>query len=101
MYPIIKVRGLGKEYRVGGSLAHSSLREAITYRFSSGRNGNAHDQVNRFWALQDVSFEVQPGEIIGIIGRNGAGKSTLLRLIQGMIEADGGNINMTGRMRIG
>ena len=38
---------------------------------------------------------------VGLVGRNGAGKSTLLRLIQGMIEADGGNINMTGRTRVG
>ncbi len=48
-----------------------------------------------------ASAAISDGWKVGLVGRNGAGKSTLLRLIQGMIEADGGNINMTGRMRIG
>src|ERR1044071_1701408 len=47
-----------------------------------------------------ASAAISDGWKVGLVGRNGVGKSTLLRLIQGMIEAEGGNINMTGRMRI-
>ncbi|MBY6277293.1 MAG: hypothetical protein CWE10_13960 [Symbiobacterium thermophilum] len=51
-----------------------------------------------FWALQDVSFTVMPGEVFGIIGRNGAGKSTLLRVISGVYTPDKGSVRVRGRV---
>src|SRR5947207_10209930 len=50
------------------------------------------------WALKDVGFEVQPGEIVGVIGRNGAGKSTLLKILSRITDPSGGRIELYGRI---
>ena len=51
-----------------------------------------------FWALRDISFSLQPGESLGIVGRNGAGKSTLLKLLNGLLKPDAGHIRLRGRV---
>jgi len=98
MRPIIQVRNLGKEYRVLN--ANPSLREAITKRFKRARNanGNGNAQTEVFWALRDVSFEVQPGEVVGLVGRNGAGKSTLLKILSRVIKPTSGEVDVYGRV---
>ena len=71
--PAIRVSGLGKRYRIGERVRYKSLREslsnAVTRTFRGGRRTE-----ETIWALKDVSFEVAPGEVVGVIGRNGAGK---------------------------
>ncbi|HEX8458779.1 MAG TPA: ABC transporter ATP-binding protein [Pyrinomonadaceae bacterium] len=103
MKPMIKVEGLGKRYRIGAQRSpYGSLREtlagAVRAPLKLWRRGSAGGAAHTFWAVKDVSFEVQPGEVVGIIGRNGAGKSTLLKLLSRITEPTTGRIELYGRV---
>jgi lipopolysaccharide transport system ATP-binding protein len=98
--PIIKVDNLGKQYRLGVDTApYSTVREVVMDVLkaplrSLRRNGSDPT----IWALRDVSFEIKPGEIVGIIGRNGAGKSTLLKVLSRITEPTIGRVELYGRV---
>jgi lipopolysaccharide transport system ATP-binding protein len=101
--PAIQIEGIGKKYRLGPRESYRSLRESLVRigsapaRLMSRLAGKGPvDEV--FWALRDVSFSVQPGEIVGIIGRNGAGKSTLLKILSRITNPTEGRVTLRGRV---
>ena len=101
MKPIIRVVNVGKQYRIGARQeGYTTVREALTASlrapFKRLRNGRSNEET--VWALQDVSFEVRPGEVLGIIGRNGAGKSTLLKILSRITEPTTGRVEVYGRI---
>ena len=105
MKPAIRVENLSKQYRIGTKArpgSHNlteSIREGASALWRGLTNrARGGDGADSFWALKDVSFEVQPGEVVGIIGRNGAGKSTLLKILSRIAEPTSGRAVVRGRM---
>ena len=109
MQPIIRVHNLSKRYRIGRVEPYRTLRESIVRSLTAPpravramlaggpRDGRPPDE-RHVWALRDVSFDVMPGEVLGLIGRNGAGKSTLLKVLSRITEPSAGRAEIYGRV---
>lgn len=102
----IQVEGLGKKYllrhQAAGRSRYVALRDVLADKvkavFRNPRSVIHNPQLEEFWALKDVAFEVKHGEAVGIIGRNGAGKSTLLKLLSRITTPTTGRMRLRGRL---
>ncbi len=111
MHPVIKVQNVWKHFSLGANTSlrdRTSLKETLagafsgplrfTYRTLRGIPPPPKSTKELIWALRDLSFEVQPGEIVGIIGRNGAGKSTLFKVLSRITAPTRGRIDIHGKV---
>lgn len=110
--PIISVEDLSKSYLVGHQSVskdrYTALRDVLGRHVKNfarkgldmmrGRQIVQGDEIEEFWALKNISFEVNEGEVVGIIGRNGAGKSTLLKVLSRITEPTSGRVTLRGRV---
>lgn len=104
----IRCEGIAKQYRIGQPESYRALRDTLTDAVTApfrrvraalqGGNGHRASSPATIWALEDVSFEVRQGEVLGIIGRNGAGKSTLLKILSRITKPTRGAADIYGRV---
>ncbi|MGH9681655.1 MAG: ABC transporter ATP-binding protein, partial [Candidatus Acidiferrales bacterium] len=94
----IHVESLSKRYRVGERERYFALRDVlmrlVTSPFRRNRNGSS----DILWALRDVNFDVESGEVVGLVGRNGAGKTTLLKILSRITQPTSGFAELHGRV---
>jgi lipopolysaccharide transport system ATP-binding protein len=97
----ISVRNLGKRYLLGsgGRERYRALRDVIANSVKNLFNRKERQSdITEIWALKDVSFDIQKGQAVGIIGRNGAGKTTLLKIISEITDPTEGEVHLNGRV---
>src|SRR5882672_3315868 len=94
----IEIDSLSKSYRIGRPQHDLSLREQLVELAKNPFNIGRKNEDDAVWALRNLSFHVDEGEVVGIIGRNGAGKSTLLKILSRITYPTSGNVRVRGRV---
>ena len=95
----LEVHHLGKQFRLGRKQSgYRTIRESINNALAGSLKRSPKKPTEHVWALDDVSFQVAPGEVVGVIGRNGAGKSTLLKVLSRITSPTTGHIDLRGRV---
>ncbi len=96
---VIHAEGIGKRYRVGERERYLALRDVLTRAFTAPfrRNGPPRP-LDHFWAQREVSFDIEQGEVVGLIGRNGSGKTTLLKILSRITRPTAGFAEVHGRV---
>jgi lipopolysaccharide transport system ATP-binding protein len=106
----ISVQNLGKQYKIGAAqqkFRYNMFRDVLVdtlmtpvrvYRALRGQGMRGTNATSMIWALQDVSFDLDEGKVLGIVGRNGAGKSTLLKILSRVTEPTTGTVSVRGRV---
>lgn len=99
MKPVIEVNNISKSYRISHQTkaAYGTLKDDFANLLKKPL-GRSDEESEIFWALKDVSFEVNQGEAFGIIGKNGSGKSTLLKILSKIVEPTSGTARLTGKV---
>jgi lipopolysaccharide transport system ATP-binding protein len=98
MSTILDVQHLSKQYRLTEGKPYHTLRDNLTEMLHNPLSALKKEEDKTFWALRDVSFQVQEGEILGILGNNGAGKSTLLKVLSRITPPTKGEVTIEGRL---
>jgi lipopolysaccharide transport system ATP-binding protein len=100
--PVVRAEGISKLYRLGGYYGYKTLRESVSTAAATAmrRGGRAGEDAEQksLWALKDVSFEIGPGETVGVIGVNGAGKTTILKILSRVTKPTTGWAELNGRV---
>lgn len=100
----IQVESLGKRYRIGQRLRYHTLRDRLTdalqapVRLLRNKGTEASSRSAEIWAVRNISFQVEEGEVVGLLGRNGAGKTTLLKILSRVTQPTEGWADVSGRV---